>query len=582
MATFLNASVLGVSQKSQFLGEGVARLRTIKTFTIDGFIDSRFLNSDIEGVKETIAVITNLNKTISGPTSNTPFIMENIIINGTNYGLGKVISLDYKASSSFDENQITIGKYSAVIEFYLAGDISSIYGFVVPSKEFLEDFSENFNFSLSEENIYSYDHSVKIKYIAGIKNDLTELDPIAAAKVLATNVFSQTLNGFDGLVDIHPADYGSLGKKYFTEQYDKQTGECSFTKKFTVLQKSEASYSATITNTFNVSEDGITTVSEHGEIHGRTVNLLTSALAGLETEKTNSYARCDNIYNVYKAAYLLNVGGPLINLFTTLSISINNNTGNVEYDLTYSNDEGLNALGFLKESTVKYEEKETSSTVEESVTITTYGDKNLSYISSSVSSLSLLSAESLEKCSRFYSTCRNLLYINLPPLKKIKSSISVPVLGKSYTYSFSFTNSGDVFPANSLAEKVLDISDENLGPVFVSFQIPNKAKEFLHFPSQQNLNSRTVSLTAKLSRRQYNSNFIDFAGFSTLVHSVIPNLFAELKLKAYQVYSERNKIRFWDKSEIFISDFKYSVKSDNSMTMSVQVSYPSVGGKILS
>ena len=582
MATFLNASVLGVSQKSQFLGEGVARLRTIKTFTIDGFIDSRFLNSDIEGVKETIAVITNLNKTISGPTSNTPFIMENIIINGTNYGLGKVISLDYKASSSFDENQITIGKYSAVIEFYLAGDISSIYGFVVPSKEFLEDFSENFNFSLSEENIYSYDHSVKIKYIAGIKNDLTELDPIAAAKVLATNVFSQTLNGFDGLVDIHPADYGSLGKKYFTEQYDKQTGECSFTKKFTVLQKSEASYSATITNTFNVSEDGITTVSEHGEIHGRTVNLLTSALAGLETEKTNSYARCVNIYNVYKAAYLLNAGGSLINLFTTLSISINNNTGNVEYDLTYSNDAGLNALGFLKESTVKYEEKETSSTVEESVTITTYGDKNLSYISSSVSSLSLLSAESLEKCSRFYSTCRNLLYINLPPLKKIKSSISVPVLGKSYTYSFSFTNSGDVFPANSLAEKVLDISDENLGPVFVSFQIPNKAKEFLHFPSQQNLNSRTVSLTAKLSRRQFNSNFIDFAGFSTLVHSVIPNLFAELKLKAYQVYSERNKIRFWDKSEIFISDFKYSVKSDNSMTMSVQVSYPSVGGKILS
>ena len=176
----------------------------------------------------------------------------------------------------------------------------------------------------------------------------------------------------------------------------------------------------------------------------------------------------------------------------------------------------------------------------------------------------------------------NLPYQNLPPLKKIRSSIAVPVLGKSYNYSFSFTNSGDVFPTNSFAEKVLDISDENSGPVFASFQIPNKTKEFLHFPSQQNLNTRTVSLTAKLSRRQFNSNFIDFAGFSTLVHTVIPDLFAELKLKAYQVYLERSEVRFLDKSEIFISNFDYSVKSDNSITMSVQVSYPSIGGKILS
>lgn len=578
MATFVNASFLGISQESQFLGENTARLRTVKTFSIDGFIESKHLNPDFQGVKETVGIITNLNKTISGPTSNTSLVMEDIIINDVNYGKGKVISLNFAASDAFDETQINLGKYSATIEFYLAGDVSSVYGFVVPDKEFLEDFSEEFSFNVSEDGGYDYDHSVGVTYMEGTRANNSTIDPISAAKTLAQNVFSQTLSNFNGIIDGHFGGYSILGKKIFTESYDKETKQCSFSKKFTVHQKNGATYSARITNSFDLSEAGVATIVENGSIRGRSDDLLSSALDGMSAEIQNSFLRCQNIYNTYKNYFY--VGSSLKNVIINFTKSINNNSKDVEYSVTYTDDKSLNVLGYTEERTIKLNKEATKTSVDESSTRTFFGEKSSSFLAS-ILPLSLANS-SLARCLSFYSQSGGS-----GSLKKIKSSLAIPKFGKSYNYSFSFVDSDSIFPSVIFVEKEIVVEDGHDGQNFEVFPIPNKRREILHLSNQQKLSSRTVSATAKLTRRQ-NSNFENYVDFVSQISTAVRILYAELKLKAYSVFAERRKILTLERvalgippTEIFISSFKYSIKSDYSMSMSVQVDYPALPGRVL-
>ena len=50
---FTNASVLGIDQSSEFLGDGIARIRSVKTISIEGFVDNRS-NTDMVGVENTL------------------------------------------------------------------------------------------------------------------------------------------------------------------------------------------------------------------------------------------------------------------------------------------------------------------------------------------------------------------------------------------------------------------------------------------------------------------------------------------------------------------------------------------------
>lgn len=579
MATFINASVLGISQESQFLGESTARLRTVKTFSIEGFIDSR-TNTDLQGVKDTVETITNLNKTFSGPSSATALMMEDIIINGTNYGKGKVVSLSFASSADFKENQITLGSFSATIEFYLAGDISSIYGSNAVDQEFLEDFSERFSFSLAEDSSYDYEHSLGIKYIEGTRANNTTINPFSAAKTLAESVFARAITDFNGILDSHFGDHDSLGKRYFTEKYNKQTGDCSFTKKFKAYQKNGTTYSASITNSFDVNEQGITTIVEKGTIRGRTSNLLASALDGLNQEISNSFARCSTIYTTYKNYLYPSLSSSLLkNVIINSSKSIDNNSGDVEYSLTYTNDEAFNNLTFTEERTLKFN-KEVISTVEENTTRTFLAGKSESFLSASLMpSVPALEVAAAARCLLIY-----LRYASskIGTLKKLKSSINFPRFGNSYSYTVSFSDSDSILSSGPFIEKSIAITDENGGPVFESFQIPNKRREFLHFPAQNNLNTRSVKASVKLRRREFTNNFYDYSGFKDQISIAVSSLFNELKLRAYSVFSEKGI--FTLDRDVFITELSYSINSDYTMTMDLTVNYPTLfaGGQPLS
>ena len=199
MATFTNAKVLGINASSEFLGNETVRLRTVKAIDVEGFFDSRS-NDDLEGVSQTQASINTLVSSLNTAKTET----EEIIINGYNFGTGKIISADFPSAPGGTENQILIGKWSASIEVYESGDLSLISNALdslsIPNTNFLQEFSESFSASRGGDNSYEFSHDVSLRYMSGLQPDgagATEIiNPISSAKTLATAIFSQNVNKF--------------------------------------------------------------------------------------------------------------------------------------------------------------------------------------------------------------------------------------------------------------------------------------------------------------------------------------------------------------------------------------------------
>jgi hypothetical protein len=120
---FTNAYILGIQRRSDYFGERTANYRTVDTISVEGYIDVRASNTDLKGVRQAIQQIDNYVAAASSSSS----IMEAITINETGFGTGRIVSLDFPASSATDEDQIRIGKYTAEIEVYNSGDIRSTF-----------------------------------------------------------------------------------------------------------------------------------------------------------------------------------------------------------------------------------------------------------------------------------------------------------------------------------------------------------------------------------------------------------------------------------------------------------------------
>ena len=99
---FTNAYILGVQRKGDFFSDNVGRYRSVDTISIEGYIDSRASN-DRKGVRQTLVAIQNYVSAANSSANS----LEEITINGSGFGSGKIVSIDFPASEEFDENQIT-------------------------------------------------------------------------------------------------------------------------------------------------------------------------------------------------------------------------------------------------------------------------------------------------------------------------------------------------------------------------------------------------------------------------------------------------------------------------------------------
>ena len=570
---FSNAYILGVQRRSDYFGERTANYRTVDTISVEGYIDLRASNTDYKGVRQAISVIDSY-----VTSASTEDVLDSIVINGTGFGTGKIISLDFPASTSVDEDQIRIGKYTADIEIYHSGNLrDSLENVSVPYPQFLDSFSEDFNITLGKDNTYTLDHSLDIAYLSG-KAGGVSIDPISGAKTLAKNLFAQSPTQFSTVI---PDSYGSINaasREYFNETYNIVDGSTTFSKKISLLPSgSGMNYSLKLSNNFEFDQLGIAKVSENGEIQPRTTEYLEEALEGLNIEIANSYGRCNTVYNSYQN--YLNTGVGDNNTYTlyskpiTLNKNINNSAGTSNYAVTYTDDLGYatmeaEGLGFTTtERTIDMSKDAMGvSTLTEQGSITSAHSKGVTFNPYSL----------IPQRSDVFQRCKNFYDDNMPPLnsfslRNVDSKFTVPIYGKQVSYTYSFKDDPTLYTEaedSIFSRKKISNSDKIGVPNQSLITFPN-ADQVLHTADQTSLGTRSTKFEGQLRRRKYTSNIQS----PQISPDAIDSAKTDCLQEAYNVFVTNPKIRSLDKGQIYVGNASYSFDSSNSFSMNVDSTF---------
>ena len=568
---FTNAYVVGVDRNNQYLGERTAQYRSVDTISVEGYIDVRGSN-DFSGVRQTLSAIES---NFISPTDNKNVLQE-ININGTGFGTGRIVSLDFPASQSVDENQIRIGKYTANIEVYNTGNFrDSLEGYDVPSPQFLDSFSQNLSISLDEQNIYNLTHSLDITYLSGVitgsGGSASAFDPISGAKSLATGLFAQIPSQYSTII---PDSYGgiaSAARSYYTENYSLIDGSCSFEKTFQLLPSGLSTYSLTVSNKFSLDQAGIIKVSEDGTIEPRSTDFFDEAKAALEDEIGKSFSRCSTVYNSYKNYLGTNVG-TLFNQPVTQQRSVNNSSAVSNYSVEYTDD-----LQFQNLTSLQTRELQLSVSNDNVVSVTENGTvTSINSKSNDFNPYPLIPSRTTikQRCSNFYDD-----YMpdgNNYTLKNISNKITVPRFGKQVSYNFTFSDDASVFDRDEdavFARKTITHSDKIGVPVQGVMIIPNVANQVLHTPGQTSLGTRSTKFESQLRRTAYINN-IDNLPIPT---SAINTAKTESLQDCYSYYVDNNLIRTLPggtaNNGVYVTNASYSYDSNNTFSMSLDATF---------
>ena len=315
---FNNATLLTLNKTSDFSADTV-RYKATKTLSIEGLLLD--LAND-NGVKN----IWNDLKSFQQSLIND---WQDIIINDVNFSpssRGIITNINFS-----EGNDVKLKTYTVEVTIPETGDLSTITaaggsysGLNFSQFLFIESFSESSDFSksVSRDN-YTQNISVTLK-------GPPTLNSINEAKTIATNFF--TNNDLSNVIGDY-ADYAST-KKYFTENYNKATFECSFSRTFELYKDSNGLYSSSRSHSINFDEAGVMSITESAEYIGNsTSSQYDTAATQARTDIGTSFSRCETVFNDYKTSDDDVLESKAIS--KSFNLNIFNNT--VSYIIVYSN-----------------------------------------------------------------------------------------------------------------------------------------------------------------------------------------------------------------------------------------------------
>lgn len=311
-----NVSLLGLTQNSNFLGAGF-HYATTRNLTINGDLLDLGNSFGISGIWTGTA---GLFETIQ---NNKDF--SEVVLNGFTFGSGRINSF------SFDQGFDVFRKqYTATLEVFETGNLFNLTGTYYSgvnfqNTQYLQDFSESYNFTKAQNGGYGYTHNANIRFNSGVG----ALNSNLAAKQLVRSLFTGSTLGFA----FYSGYTNKNGKRLYNESYNLIDNTCEFEENF-FFDSDQGNYSITRTNEFNQGADGIITVAENGNLRGIVRPTFQSAINALNSEISGSYARCTGVFGQYSS-----VGyAPLLpsEIDRTTQLDLFGNTLN--YSITYTND----------------------------------------------------------------------------------------------------------------------------------------------------------------------------------------------------------------------------------------------------
>ena len=579
------ASLISVNNTSEFFGEETARYRNVKTIEVEGFIlqDNKKIFHDIESVSGVVS--GKVNKIIEA-VNNFESITERIYINNVDYGSGKITSLSFPNSVDSKESDIFVGSFGISLEFYSQGDTTAVNAafdsVTIPSIDLLQNFSESFEASLDEDKTYNFNHSIDINYASGYSTvDGAVIDPVANAKTLANNIYNQTLSSFNMLVPDSYGNYNSAAKSRFTEFYSQISHDCNFSRSFKLYQSGDPSnlYSAKIIHSFEQDDIGILSVTEQAEIEGRAndVNqMVDNCKSAINTELAKSYNRCSTVYDAYKSILVDGTyGQSLINTKLNLEKSLDFGGGTASYSVKYSDDLGVSSAEQITERTISVDKKEGIIQVSEEASISLQNQKGVLSVADYIAKIPS-SASAKTRCQNVYTkngyggTLKSeSKSFNLNGLK----NASQKKMGKSLSYTYSFTDDPEVFDAGTFAKKQVSVNDTMPIQNKTTFKQPNIGEQ-VQMGHNTSLASRNVSIQALIRRTAGMDTINSKSNFKTTVLSAKTELFNEALTKGFQIFQDNKNLKPLDSNEIFPESVTYDFNSNRELNLKGKFSFP--------
>lgn len=322
---FNNVNLLGYQHSNVFWGDKSLRYASLKKISIKGYILDLANDNGVE------SILTDAGQIISESKS-----FQNVILNGKNFGTGKVKSLSVDPG-----NWVRYTEYAAEIEIMAEEPIEGI-----DSKEFsgisltgkriflLQSFSENFSLNFNDQNkILSGEHSLDITYDA----DGPNVDQVKLAQALAVELL-KTIPDSDDIAEgnyILRPNYKVLN----SETYDTVKKKCGFRRTFEYSTlNTDKDYSIVRNHNLSIDQNGVATVSEKCTIKAENdlPSLYQNALTGYNEQISGVFARCNSVFLEYKTKF--SISRSLNQHFISKSAQINKYTGVISFDVLFDND----------------------------------------------------------------------------------------------------------------------------------------------------------------------------------------------------------------------------------------------------
>ena len=429
-------------------------------------------------------------------------------------------------------------------------------------------------------------------------------------------------SGFYNLTtESNPADVSKSGVKYFSESYDLQNLNCTFSKRVKLDHKLKENYSVDITHSLTMDDEGYVNVSENGKIKSTKnkafADRYNDVELALESEIDNAKDRCETVYDSYRNVGLIdpdyrgtNTGSTAYdnesNLFdkpisvgrtyqptiaeASYSVAFTNNKHTYEangiHEFTQSVTESRdgivnvslngsftkyypNKFGGYNWKTNIYDQLKTSFDTKAEQTYNYYKSKQIrSYKERSKTTLPV--------------TAYRGGLVN-PSLAIVSSSVTLPKYGPKIEYSNEYTDDPAILKSGPLynldfRKFTINTNDVMMKPINNSYVIAGKKYQIVHDSTQTDMGSRSFSIEGFIKRPSSNTLTTPTAwnigpkleAVKDEISQIMANIISDAQLK------KTSKALIGD---IFVQDVSFSLDSKGNFSVSGNIPFIAQGGE---
>ena len=464
---FSNATVLGITRKSEFIGD-TARYKTTKELKIEGYLLNLGNTDGVAGVLSEL-------EAFDASANN----WQDIILNGVDMGQGTIVNLNFA-----QDRDVTKKTYTATIRIPEQGDFSSLIGtdytgLGYTNFQFLEHFSESSSFQGGiKKDTYSQNIKITLK-------GPYSLNAVTAAQTIAHNFLEN-----NDLINTVGTQYNNQSvKKYYDESYDEINNVFDFSYKYDINNDSNGVYSLTRSHTLDFDTAGIAKVIEKAEYQGHTPTQFDTANTQARIDIGNAYTRCAAIF----AGYLNSSQNRSLST-NALSKSWVGNPfdGKITYSITFSNAAKISAYTSYWEYEISVDKSEAGNySLTESGNVVGFGHVIETKYSNALADWKGHIQNSIStRLAPYYTAGGNLRLLS-------DSTTYQKVTGK-ITYNVKYTDSDSLLTSQDVRKATIIVSKQFNRNLNSSYKILN-AKEIVQVQPNllPNMTSYNISLNGK-------------------------------------------------------------------------------------